>query len=339
MRERGHFVILAVEKGGGLLLEARKKGFLVYEMHYKKPFALFTLCKLFYILLKNQIDLVNTHSSLDSWMGGIAAKILRRRVVRTRHLSTPIRKGINSLILYKGLPDFVVTTSSAIIPMICSQARLSATHCRCIPTGVDPRLLKVDAQEVKKFREKLGLSSDDTLVGTACFVRSWKGIVDLLKAALLLKDIKNLKWVVVGGGYVNEYIPRAEEMGLKDTVIFTGHLNPPYSAIAAMDIFVLLSTAHEGISQATLQAAYLERPLITTTVGGLPEVCLEGVTGLQVPPFSPEKIAEKVVDLMGNPSLRSAMGQKGKKLVLEKFTLEKTLNDMEAVFISVHEKK
>src|SRR3989338_3572964 len=111
---------------------------------------------------------------------------------------------------------------------------------------------------------------EDFLVGTACFVRSWKGIFDFLKAAHSLREEKHLKWIIVGGGYLREYKRVAEEMGLSSAVIFTGHLDAPYAALAAMDLFALLSTANEGISQAALQAAYLKRPLITTPIGGLP---------------------------------------------------------------------
>ena len=102
-----------------------------------------------------------------------------------------------------------------------------------------------------------------------------------------------------------------------------------------MDIFVLLSTAHEGISQALLQAAYLERPLIATTVGGLPEVCIDGKTGLSVPPHSPKKVAEAVVKLIENPSLRLLLGHEAKKLVCQKFTMHHTLDQMEALLEKV----
>ena len=71
----------------------------------------------------------------------------------------------------------------------------------------------------------------------------------------LLKGRKEIKWVVVGGGHVDDYRPKIKEMGLEDSMQFIGHLDKPYAAIAAMDIFTLLSTANEGISQASLQAA------------------------------------------------------------------------------------
>lgn len=332
MRRRGHEVFFAVARGGGLVSKAREKGFVVYEITFKKRAALKTLPQLISILKKHDIDLVNTHSSLDSWMGAISARLCKVPVLRTRHLSTAIRKGLNSRLLYKTLSDYVVTTSSGVISAICEQSGLSPTLCRCIPTGVDPSALTVSDDEVRAFREKLGVKESDVLVGTACFVRSWKGIGDLLKAAELLKEEKQIKWVVVGGGYVERFEKLAQEMKLCEHVLFTGHLQPPFAAIRAMDIFALLSTAHEGISQASLQAAFLERPLLTTSIGGLPEVCLDGKTGLVVPPTSSQMVAEAVLKLSRDKKLRQEMGKNARQLVLDQFTFESTLNRMEEVY-------
>lgn len=334
MRERGHEVVLVVQSGGGLVSKAKEKGFTVYEVSYKKSLAPILIYKLARLMRDRQIDLVNTHSSLDAWIGGIAAKVSRKRVVRTRHLSTPIKGGLNSLLLYNTLADFVVTTSSSILNPIQAQARLSPSNLCCIPTGIDLEVMKPSQEMVAQFRHSLRLSPDDILVGTACFVRSWKGIPDLLKAAALLKKNPRLKWVVVGGGHVNDYRPKILEMGLQSQVTFTGHLELPYAAIQAMDIFVLLSTAHEGISQASLQAAYLKRPLITTSVGGLPEVCIHGETGIVVPPHCPEAVAKTVLELGNHPSLRKEMGEKAHQLVLERFTITHTLDAMERVYLA-----
>lgn len=335
MRSRGYEVIMAVAKGGGLVAEARKRGFTVYELNFKKGSAAATLMQLMKIARKHDIELINTHSSMDAWLGGIAARMLKKKVIRTRHLSTPIRKGLNSRLLYKGLADFVVTTSSSIIPMICTQSRLSPFACKCIPTGIDPSQVRANPEDIKKFRESLKVNDNDILVGTACFLRSWKGINDFLQAALLLKDVAQLKWVIVGGGHLREYVDRAKEMGLEETVIFTGHLESPFPAIAAMDIFLLLSTAHEGVSQASLQAAYLERPMITTPTGGLCEVCIDGKTGIQVPIRSPHHVADAIVHLMEDPQLRKTLGKSARKHVEAKFTFQQTLDNMESVYASV----
>ena len=335
MRKRGHEVVLAVNSGGGLIPRAKEAGFLVYEVPFKKTSALKTIYTLLQICRTHQIDLVNTHSSMDAWIGGIAARLAKVKVIRTRHLSTPIRKGLNSHLLYRGLADFVVTTSSPIMASIGKQAGLPPFRLQCIPTGIDPHVLKADPLKAAEFRSSIGVGPSDILIGTACFVRSWKGILDLLKAAQLLKERKEIKWVIVGGGHVDDYRSKIPELGLERIVTFTGHLEAPYSAIRAMDVFALLSTAHEGVSQASLQAAYLERPLVTTTVGGLPEVCLDGKTGLVVPPFSPEAVAKAVCKLVDNPSLRLQMGSMAKQLVENKFTLQHTLDQMEKVYTQI----
>lgn len=330
MRSRGHEVILAVVEGGKLVGEARKEGFLVYELEYKKIKSFKTIAALVQIIRRHNIDIVNTHSSLDAWLGGIAARIGRKKIVRTRHLSTPIRGGLNSSVLYKGLADFVVTTSSAIVPLICEQAGIIASRCRCIPTGVEP--MQVDSEEMAEFRSSLGVGPNDCLIGTACVVRSWKGIKDFMRTAEILKEHKNLKWVVIGGGYIDQY---KDLIDLKGILTFTGHMESPYACIAALDIFALLSTAHEGVSQSALQAAYLERPLITTPTGGLSEVCIDGETGFHVPTFSPDIVAENVLKLASDPDLRRRFGRAGRRLIEKKFTLPHTLDQMEEVYASL----
>lgn len=335
MRKRGYEILMAVARGGGLVQKARDAGFTVYELDFSKPKALKTLMRLLQIISKHKIDLINTHSSLDAWIGGIAARFARKKVVRTRHLSTPIRGGLNSLLLYNKLADFVVTTSSRIILPIVRQSKIHPQRCRLIATGVDPESLNPPLEEVQDFRKKLGISEGDCLIGTACFVRSWKGIDDLMKAAHLLRDIKQIKWVIIGGGFVDRYKGLAAELALDKILYFTGHLENPFPAIASLDIFTLLSTAHEGISQACLQAAFLQKPLITTTVGGLPEVCRNQETGILVPPSKPKDVASAVLSLYDDPELRQALGKRARQLVENKFTMQHTLDQMEHVYRSL----
>ncbi|MDR2539107.1 MAG: glycosyltransferase family 4 protein [Chlamydiales bacterium] len=330
MRQRGHTVFFALSANSELVRRAMQKGFVVYTFCFKKKALFFTVGKLWLFFKKERIDLINTHSSLDAWIAGIAAKLSKKPVVRTRHLSTPIRGGLNGFILYNQLADVVVSTSSAVLPLLQEKAHLSPSRMHCIATGVNPKI--VDAvQDPVMFREELGLSPTDILVGTACVLRSWKGIPDLLKAADLLKNDQRIKWILIGGGYLERYLVMIREMKL-DNVICVGHLESPYTAIRALDVFTLLSVAHEGISQATLQAAFLKRPLITTDVGGLPEVCIHGSTGLRVPSSDPEAVAQAVLKMAEDRLLRERLGENAKMLVEQKYMMTHTLDQMESVY-------
>ncbi len=330
LKERGFEVSIAAVRGGKLVDYARKEGLQVFEIDFKRSHAmkaLFQLCK---IIRQNKIDVVNTHSSLDAWLGGVSGRLMGRPVVRTRHLSTEIRGGINARLLYNSLADFVVTTSSCIIPLIEAKAHLPHHRIECIPTGVEP--FDVPSDDAEKFRLSLNVKPDDILIGSVCVVRSWKGIQDMIEAAKILRHDSRLKWVVVGGGYLENFKPLVDD-GLP--FIFTGHLDNPKAALAAFDIFTLLSTAHEGISQASLQAAHLKKPLITTTIGGLPEVCLDGITGFTLPPSSPQNVAQAVMKLANDPSLRKQMGEAAYRHVEQNYTFVKTLNNMSRIFETV----
>jgi len=328
---RGYRFVFAVAKGARLAEMAKQEGFKIYEVRFKKIFALFAFIHLIWIIRKEKIHILNTHSSWDAWIGGIAARVCGKRVVRTRHLSTPTKGGINSVILFKILADFVVTTSSGIIPHILRQAKLSHSRCRMIATGVDPNCWKFDRQQSASFRESLGIPNESLIIGTLCVVRSWKGIEEFLLAAHLLRDVPALHWIIVGGGYLDAYKERAKQLSLH-AVHFTGHLAYPQAALGAMDIFALLSTSNEGISQATIQAAYFSKPLITTSVGGLQEVCISGETGLVVSPHCAQEVANAVLLLQADPFMRKKMGERGKQFVEKQFLLHHTLTQMEEIY-------
>lgn len=335
MKERGHSLFFAVMKGAELGRRARAAGFLVYELNFHKTGWLKTFYHLCRMIKKHEIDLINTHSSLDAWIGGLAGRFMKKKIVRTRHLSTRIKPGFNSRFLYGTLADFVVTTCSSILHMISAQSGKPLEKCRSIPTGIDPAGMDVDPQECAAFREKWGFKQEEFLVGTACFMRSWKGIEDFLKAADQLRHIPDLRWVIIGGGHSEKYRALAKEMDLEKIVSFTGHLDSPFPALGALDLFTLLSTAHEGVSQAILQAAWLSKPLVATPTGGLSEVCIDQLTGLQVPVFSPDQVAQAVLKIKENPVLRKQFGNRAHLKVKEDFTWEGTLNQMEEVFLAI----
>lgn len=340
MRERGHTVIFALQKKTPLFAEAKKEGFKTYEISFAKSKALFALCKLLKIIYSQKVTVINTHSSLDAWIAGIAARLLCKPLLRTRHLSTSIRGGMNRFLLYRCLADTVITTCEETAVHLRKEGNFSIHRCHSIPTGVDPKKVNFDEAKVRAFRRSLGLKPDECLAGTLCVMRGWKGISDLLLAAKELETFPFLKWLVIGGGVSEAYFKKQmKELGLERKVIFTGHLESPFVALASIDIFLLLSWANEGVSQASLQAAWLRKPLITTSIGGLPEVCINGRTGIIVPPRSPHNVALAVKKLALDPYLRGYFGRNAKQLVKEQFLFCETLDKMETAYYKLCQTK
>jgi len=332
MKMFGHKIIIGVEKNGGLIKHAKNSGFLTYELKFKKIFWVISFFKLIYIMKKNKIDILNTHSSSDAWLGGFVAKLLNIPIIRTRHLSTPIKKGLNSKLLYGYLADFVVTTCQDAADIIIKQANKNPKKCKSIPTGVNFEKIKVDPKDSKKFKKDFNINEKDFLVGTVCFMRSWKGIDDLLKAAKILENEKenNIKFIIIGGGHKDSYIKMASDLNLKN-VVFTNHLENPYPAINALDVFTLLSTAHEGVSQASLQALFLQKPIIATKTGGLKEVCIDKKTGIQVPIFSSKDVAKAILKLQEDKKLREEYAINSKELS-QKFSEDNMVDEMKKIY-------
>ncbi len=333
MRERGHEVVIAVQKGGKLVDAARSEGFEVYELHFRQKHALKDLCDLKKIIRQHDIELINTHSSWDAWIGGMAARLFGVKVLRTRHLSTAIRPGLNSRALYGWLADRVVTTCEETAQVIRRQAKRSESDCYSVATGIDLEQMDRYSNATGDFRAQHGLDDTHIVVGTACVFRSWKGVETLIRAAKLLEHHQHLRLLLVGDGPAMQwYQDICEELHIQDRVVFTGYLKDPLPAIAAMDVFALLSTANEGVSQAVLQAAALSKPLVTTRTGGLDEVCLEAQTGFLCPVGDQRKVAECLEKLVEDPILRLSMGQAARILVEKRFTMKATLDRMEQTY-------
>ncbi len=328
MRERGHNIFFAVSKKGKIKQKLMDNDFSSFNLNFKRRFWGFSFFKLIKLIWQNDIDIINTHSSKDAWLGGIVGRVLNIPIIRTRHLSTNIKKGANLKILYKILANYIVTT--------CENTKLELIkylgkyRCQSIPTGV--KKIKVSSEEINDFKISINLKKNDFVIGTACILRSWKGIEDMLQAAFLLKNIENIKFVIIGDGNLNKYKRLAERLNIQNKVVFTGFLTNPFPAMASLDIFLLLSTKHEGVSQATLQAAMLKKPLITTSIGGLWEVCIDNLTGLQVPVNQPKKIAEAIKKLQKDPSLRKKMGEEAYKLVYKYFNYDDMIVSMENIY-------
>lgn len=326
MRKKGHQVTFVTARGAQLAEKALENQFRVYTVPMEKKFLLLTVLYLLWIYLYTRVDVVNTHSSWDSWVGGITARLLFRKVVRTRHLSSTLRNDFQTKILYSTIPSGVATTCEQVAKTLRAHFNLSPERCRSIPTGVDTSIAIPNPPPLThqpKF-----------IIGTACIFRSWKGLMTLLKSFAMIEDKQDVVLFFIGDGPMRPHLQKEVlDLKLKDKVYFTGFLENPLPAIAALDVFCLLSTAHEGVSQALLQAAYLGKPLITTPISGSQEVCLNGKTGFVVPYDDPFTTKDALMYLKSDAQLRKKLGNAAKHLVETKFSWEQTVDDMEKMFL------
>src|SRR3990172_6596191 len=105
-----------------------------FPVRMKRAWDLFAVQRLVALIPGERVDLVNTHSSVDAWLGGMAARLARIPVVRSRHVSIPIRRRLNPV--YTLLADRVITSGEAIRRLVIA-AGVSPDRVVAVPAGVD----------------------------------------------------------------------------------------------------------------------------------------------------------------------------------------------------------
>ncbi|HRE81573.1 MAG TPA: glutamate synthase-related protein, partial [Opitutaceae bacterium] len=192
--------------------------------------------------------------------------------------------------------ETVMTTSDAIVRELTADGFLPAARIASVPTGIDTgRYAPADSQAA---RAALGLPAEKFLFGIVATLRSWKGHAYLLSGLAMLADPR-AALVIVGDGPQEENLRRRiAELGLGDRVIMAGRQADVTPWLQSLDVFVLPSYANEGVPQALLQAMACRLPIVSTPVGGIPELTA-GLAGVSlVPPKDEGGLAVAMGDLL-----------------------------------------
>ena len=330
---RGHDVKLVCPRDARIHAEAANWGVPVVALPIERK-RLHGLRALSAWLRANRSDVVNTHSSTDSWLAALALWMLGRPVpiVRTRHISAPVPRGPLSRWLYMRAAARVVTTGEALKHQLVAHNGFSEERIESVPTGIDAGRFRPG--ERKAMRARFGLPQDKTLVGIVATLRSWKGHLYLLEAMTRLPA--RIELVIVGDGPQREVLEqRIASLGLKGRVRMQGQQADVLPWLRALDIFALPSYANEGVPQALVQAMLVELPCVTTPVGGIPELAEHERTALLVAPRDAVALAAAIERLADNEGLRRELGEAARKHCVEGYSYERMLDRMEAIYRDV----
>ena len=333
MMRRGHEVKLLCAPQARIHAEAANWGVpaIALPIDRKRPVGLGALHHWFGA---NVSDIVNTHSSTDSWLAACAQVALGRptRIVRTRHISAPVPRGPLSRWLYMRAATYVVTTGEALKRQLVERNGFRANRIESVPTGIDAGRFRPG--ERKAMRAKFGLPLDRTLVGIVATLRSWKGHAVLLDAMTRLPA--HIELVIVGDGPQREALEKKiVELDLRGRVRMQGQQADVLPWLRSLDIFALPSYANEGVPQALVQAMLVELPCITTAIGGIPELAEHDRTALVVPPQDAAALAAAIERLAGDEGLRSELGAAARKHCVEGYSYERMLDRMETIYRNV----
>lgn len=331
MMERGHQLHILCVDGSNIHREAVKRGIPVTGLPIgRKNIAGLRAIRRW--LHDNPVDVVNTHSSTDSWLVALARLGLKKRipVVRTRHISALIPQNWATRWLYTKGCDFVVTTGERLREYVVERTHLAAEKTLSVPTGIDAqRFVSGDRHTA---RQALKLPEHRIIIGIVATIRTWKGHAYLVEALAKLKQT-NVELLIVGDGPNQANVQRVvDEHQLNDRVRFVGQQENVVPWLQAMDIFVLPSYANEGVPQSLIQAMMCGIPVISTNVGSITELVVDQSTGVIVPPKNADDLAAAIQLLLANPQQREQLAIAGQQSVLSNFSLDIMIRKMETVF-------
>jgi len=300
LQQRGHEVHLVCPVNAPILDEARRRGLPATALPIGRR-TVRAVRTLRAWLKKQRPDVLNTHSSTDSWLAAVASRMVGRRlpIVRTRHISAAVGRDPLSRWLYARGADKVVTTGERLRKTLVSDLHLPDEHIVSVPTGIDTQ--RFCAGDRSAARQRLGLPADSTIIGIVATVRTWKGHQYLIDAVRRI-DHGDLTLLIVGDGPIHDVVTRQ---------------------------------VNESVPQAIVQAMSCQLPVVSTPIGAIDEAVVHQQTGLMVPPKQVEPLADALRRLIDDEPLRHRLGSAGRSRAIARFGTERMLDDMEAIFTEV----
>lgn len=171
------------------------------------------------------------------------------------------------------------------------------------------------------------------MIGIVSKLWDGKGHAVLINAfKKLKKEIKNVRLLIVGEGYLYDELVRIVDMHrLKDSVQFTGFQVDVPEIIATFDVAVLPSF-FEGMGRVLLEAMAMEKPVVASRVGGIPDLVEHGINGFLVSPGNVEELTGALKKILGDKRLAVRMGKEGRKRVKEQFSADVMVHSIEKVY-------
>jgi L-malate glycosyltransferase len=200
--------------------------------------------------------------------------------------------------------------------------------------GVIPNAMpevNLPMHENHSIRRELHLDPNDLLLVYSGRVVMEKGIHYLLEAIRGMQH-NRVKLLICGEGkdaqgYKHEFDAEIRQK----RIFFLGTRSDVLAILSACDVFVF-PTLHENLSNALLEAMAIGLPVVTTKVGGNPEIILDGVNGFLVAPYSSEELGSAINKIIHDPSLMQSMGEASLRIGEERFSQSIVYKKIDAVY-------
>ena len=284
------------------------------------------------IVKRHAIDLIHANSLSVALLGGIVARINRIPILMHKRYATSY--GILDRLCEKLLHRVILVSEATRWDFAPVEKQT------LIYNGVDLNAFQASPEEIEVLRKELFPDESDAavLVGVVTRITPEKGIHVLVSAMQELKGKADVKLLIVGGPYFQKDVDYMDalkqevaDLGIADSVIFTGFLSDTRIVTSLLDIMLVPSIIPEACPRTIIEAMAVGKPVIATPLGGSKEL-VTPETGILVPPEDASAVAEAIATLATDPERLAAMGEAARNRAVQLFSSEKNTALTEIVY-------
>jgi glycosyltransferase involved in cell wall biosynthesis len=208
--------------------------------------------------------------------------------------------------------------------------------------GIEPLSPETFAEEARLLSKKHGFNPErqEVIFGIIGRITPMKGQTLLIEAAReLRKTDPHFKILIIGATfmpmdliYLENLNAMIRDYDLEKNIHFTGHLTPPYAGMLACDVIINASVVPEPFGLTIIEGMMLGKPVIAPANGGPLEIITDGSTGVFFKPGNPISLAEKMRLTIRASALRTSIGQNAREEAIRRFTIDKTITELEAEY-------
>jgi len=335
LQERGHRVSMITLTGSPIVKTSEEKGIPVVEVARKDYLWLPTILAIAKCIKRFQPDVIHVHLSKDLWHVAIAQWLSEPvPVVFSQQMASNYpKRDILHRLVWKRVAGVAALTEE-IRNQVIKNTPILANQVQVIPYGIDTDKLKPSPELQPALHQRYGISDKQFVIGVVGRLDPGKGQQVFLEALSFVPNTNDVLGVLIGEETHGELGFRVileelvHEWQLQDRVIFLNFIANPLKLYPMLDVLVLPSRK-ETFGKVLIEAMAFGIPVIATRAGGVPEIVVDGETGILVPPNDPKLLAQAISKLILDKELRTHMGQKGRERVVALYQLSDHLDKLE----------
>jgi glycosyltransferase involved in cell wall biosynthesis len=283
-------------------------------------------------------DILHAHTfSVNVWASVIGRVARTPVIIATEHTwsyeGQPMRVFLDRHLVARNAA-FVAVSERDRARMIAIE-RIPAEVTRVIPTAYRGN----SVTSAPPLRSLIGAEQAGPIIGVVATLRPQKALGVLMRAfQLVRRQLPAAHLVVIGDGPERHSLESlAASLGLERDVTFLGDRPDAVGLLAEFDVFAL-SSDFEGTPLALIEAMWASKAVVVTRVGGMPEMIVDGESGLLVAPGSPEALAEAIERLLGDAALRARLGAKAGERAHALYSFERSVEAWEHLYCELYER-